>query len=78
MTRWEFLVAVEEILGVEKGKLKQNDSRETIPAWDSLADVKIFTVVGSELGVDPGRELIEAETVADIIHVLETQGAFGN
>lgn len=75
MTRSGFFQAMEEILGVGRNTLKDSDSRETIEGWTSLADVQIFGLIESELGVEPDAELIEAETAGDLARILEERGA---
>jgi acyl carrier protein len=75
MTRSEFQTAVEEILELPHGSLKDNDSRETIPSWSSVADVQIVTYIASELAIEPDAELIEAETFGDLVRKLEEKRA---
>jgi acyl carrier protein len=65
-----------EILGVDARTLRDQDSRETVAQWTSLADVQIFSLITSEFGIEPGVELIEAETVGDLLMILEQKGAF--
>ena len=76
MTRSGFLRAVEEILGVEARSLREEDSRDSLAGWTSLADVQIFTLITSEFGIEPDEGLIEADTVGDILGVLNNRGAF--
>lgn len=76
MTRREFSFALEEILGVPKRSLREEDDRTTVAEWTSLADAKIFSFVASDLGVEPDDELIEASSVGDLLRLLESRGAF--
>lgn len=76
MTRSGFRASLEEILGVPSGSLRDSDSRETIEAWSSLADVKILASMTSELGIEPGAEVMEAETVGELLEILQNQDAF--
>jgi acyl carrier protein len=76
MTRSAFQDCIEEILGLPTGTLRDSDSRETIPSWSSLADVQILTSITGEFGIEPDAELMEAETVGDLMEVLEGRGAF--
>jgi acyl carrier protein len=76
MTRSDFLRAMEEILGVPSRTLREEDSRETVAKWTSLADVQIFSLISSEFGIETDGELIEAETVGDMIRILQRRGAF--
>ena len=38
--------------------------------------VQIFSLITSEFGIEPDDELIEAETVGDLLQALERKGAF--
>lgn len=76
MTRSGFKTSLEEILGVPAGALGDSDSRDTIAAWSSIADVQILTSITSEFGIEPDAELLEAETVGDLLDILEGKGVF--
>lgn len=76
MTRSGFKTSIEEILGLPAGTLQDSDSRETIGSWSSVADVQILTGIESEFGVEPDAELMEAETVGDLLEILDSRGAF--
>jgi acyl carrier protein len=76
MTRTEFARALEDILALDRRTLKEEDSRETVEGWTSLADVQIFSLIESEFGVEPNEDLIGAETVGDLLRILENLGAF--
>ena len=76
MTRSGFLRAVEEILDVPPRTLKDEDTRYTIARWTSLSDFQIFALITSEFGIEPDSALIEAETVGDLVSVLDSKGAF--
>jgi acyl carrier protein len=76
MTRTQFVRALEEILGLGPRTLREDESRDSIAAWTSLADVQIFSLIESEFGIEPSEELISAETVGDLLRILQHQGAF--
>jgi acyl carrier protein len=76
MTRSAFKTALEEILEIPSGSLKESDSRETVASWSSIADVQILTTITSEFGLEPDMALLEAETVSDLLEALETKNAF--
>ena len=67
---------MEDILGVETRSLREEDSRDTVAQWTSLADVQIFTFIESEFAIEPDDKLITAETVGDLLAILQSQGAF--
>ncbi|MBC8166164.1 MAG: hypothetical protein H7Y20_09865 [Bryobacteraceae bacterium] len=71
MTHTSFRNALEDILDVPKSSLRDSDSRETIENWTSVADVQILTIISGELGVEPDAALIEAETVGELVSILD-------
>jgi acyl carrier protein len=76
MTRTNFLRALEEILGLDRRTLRVEDSRDTINQWTSLADVQIFSLIETEFGIEPNDELITAETVGDLLRILQNHDVF--
>ena len=76
MTRIEFQHAVEDILKVPRGSLKETDSRDTIETWSSFSDVEIVEFIERTFGVAPEAELMEAETFGDILKNLEHKRVF--
>lgn len=76
MTKDAFKVVLEDILSVPPGTIKESDTRDTIEGWSSLADVEILTVVSGELGVETDSELLEYESVDDLLKILERRNAF--
>jgi acyl carrier protein len=67
---------MEQMFGVATRTLREDASRETVAQWTSLADVQIFSLITSEFGIEPDDELIEAETVGDLLQALQDRGAF--
>jgi hypothetical protein len=76
MTRSGFIEGLEEVLGLPKRTLKEDDTRETVASWTSLADARIFALIHDQFGLEPDQELIEAESVEDLVGALENKGAF--
>lgn len=74
MTRSDFQAAIEEILEVPRGGLKDSDSRDTVEAWTSIADLQIVTFIASEFGIEPDPELLEAATFGDLVRKLDGRG----
>ena len=75
MTRHHFYAVLEDILRVPHGLLKDSDSRDTVANWTSVADVQILAVIKNEFGIEPDLEVLEAETVGELIGVLEAKDA---
>jgi acyl carrier protein len=78
MTRSAFKIALEEILAALPGSLKDSDSRETVATWSSIADVQILTSISSEFGLEPDAQLLEAETVGELLEILDSRNAFSS
>jgi hypothetical protein len=78
MTRSAFKIALEEILAAPLGSLKDSDSRETVATWSSIADVQILTSISSEFGLEPDAQLLEAETVGELLEILDSRDVFSS
>lgn len=76
MTKSAFKSVLEEILSVPTGTLKDTDTRDTIEEWSSLADVEILTLVLSEFGIETDNELLQYESVGELLGILERRHAF--
>jgi hypothetical protein len=76
VTKRQFRIALEDLLGVDRGTLRDDDSRLSIPTWTSLVDVQIMVVLASELGLDEAAETLEYETVGDLMSALDSHGVF--
>ena len=78
MTRSGFKAVLEDILDVPRGCLTNADSRDTVENWSSIADVQILTSITSEFGLEPDAELMEAETVGELLDILDSRGVLAN
>jgi len=76
MTRLAFVAAMEDILGVRRGKLQESDSRDTVEGWSSEVDAQIVALIASELGIEADAEILEAETVGELLSRLQVRHAF--
>ena len=76
MTRDSFKSLMEEVLGVSAGALQDSDTRDTVEGWTSVADVQILTAITSELGLEMDAEIVQAETVGELLSALEDKDAF--
>jgi acyl carrier protein len=76
MTESAFRSAVEEILGAPRGSLQDTDTRDTVENWSSIADVQLFTLITSEFGIEPDEEILGAESIGDLTHVLSERRVF--
>jgi acyl carrier protein len=78
MTRAGFVSAAEEVLGVAPGSLRESDTRDTVEGWSSLEDLKLMTLISSECGVEADGELLQIETIGELLAKLEQLNAFSN
>ena len=75
MTKDAFRNLMEEVLSVPPGTLQDSDTRDTVPDWSSLVDVKILAMIASEVGVQPDQQLQDFESVGELLEMLERRGA---
>ena len=75
MTRSAFKTVLEDILAVPRGTLRDNDTRETVAGWSSLADVQILTYISNEFGIEADLSLLEADSIGELMRVLEERRA---
>jgi acyl carrier protein len=55
--------------------LRLNDSRETIPSWDSLAQINIVSAIEDAVGVElTTAEVLSLKSVAKVIEVSRAHG----
>jgi acyl carrier protein len=76
MTRLEFQNAAEDLFKIPRGSLKPTDSRDTIKAWESFVDVDLINLIEKQFGIEVESEIVEQETFGDLVHLLESKGAF--
>ena len=69
------MTVLEDIFDVPRGTLRESDSRDTIENWTSIADVQILTSITTEFGIEPDADLLQAETIGDLIAALESRNA---
>ena len=78
MTRAAFLTTLEEILNVPPGRLEMTDTRESVAGWSSLTDVNILTVIFSELGIEAEEDLLDYQSVGELVDILDRRHAFSD
>ena len=76
MTRLEFQHSAEDLFKIPRDSLKPSDSRETIEGWQSFVDVDLLNLIETEFGIEAESEITEQETFGDLVHLLESKGAF--
>lgn len=78
MTRAQFVRTLEDTLGVPPGQLQPSDTRDSVPGWSSLTDVTILTLVFSEFGLEAEQELLEYQSVGELLELLDRQRVFAD
>jgi acyl carrier protein len=70
MTREEFLLEMDEILGLRAGTLLGNERMEDLPNWDSTALIQLI-VLAEEASGKPisTAQVVSCSTVADVLRL---------
>jgi hypothetical protein len=76
MTRNGFRELIADFLGVSASELPDTTEKESVESWSSLVDVQIATVIQTELGAEPTAEMLEADTVGNLLNLLESAKLF--
>ena len=76
MTRTEFQYAVEDILKVPRGSLKESDSRDTVETWSSFSDLDIVECIERNFAFEADADFMEAESFGEILKKLEGKRVF--
>ena len=75
MTREEFLLQMDEILGLRPGTLKGHEKLEDLESWDSTALVSLIVLADSynEVPISPDQ-VVTCTTVADLLRLAQIEG----
>ena len=76
MTRNGFRELIADFLGVSASELPDTTEKESVESWSSLVDVQIAMVIQTELGAEPTAEMLEADTVGNLLNLLESAKLF--
>lgn len=70
----KIITKVAEITETDISLVTENTKLSTLDAWDSLANVLFIAYAISDFGVKlTGEEMMESETVADLIKLIENK-----
>ncbi len=74
MTRDEFLLQMDEILGLRAGTIQGNEKLEDLPNWDSTALVSLIVLVESQndISISP-EQIVGCSTVADLLNLAQIE-----
>ncbi|HTS07810.1 MAG TPA: phosphopantetheine-binding protein [Candidatus Eisenbacteria bacterium] len=76
MTREEFLLNMDEILGLPIGTIRGDEKLEELDNWDSTALVSFIALADTASGVDiPLEQIVNCSTVADLLRLAQLEVA---
>lgn len=75
-TREEFLLEIDELLGLRPGTLRGDESLENLPNWDSTALIGLIAMAESmsDMHISP-NEILGCSTVADLMKLAHVDGS---
>ena len=74
MTREEFLLEMDEILGLRVGTLRGDEKLDELQNWDSIALVTLIVLAetANDAHVSPDQ-VVGCSTVADLLHLAQVE-----
>jgi hypothetical protein len=76
MTRNEFLLEMDEILGLPAGTLRGNEKLEELENWDSTSLITFIALADANSGVSISpAQIVNCSTVADLLRLARTEGS---
>jgi acyl carrier protein len=76
MTREEFLLEMDEILGLHAGSLRGDEKLDELETWDSMALIGLIvlaeTANDASISLD---QVVECSTVADLLRLAQVGGS---
>jgi len=74
MKRDEFLMQMDEILGLASGTIQGHEKLEELDNWDSTALVSFIALADTASGVDiPLEQIVNCSTVADLVRLAQVE-----
>lgn len=75
MNRQEFLVQLDEILGLKPGTLRGDEKLEDLKNWDSTALISLIVVAEANNNVPIAPDqVVGCSTVADLLRLAQVEG----
>ena len=75
MTRKEFLLEMDEILGLPTGTLQGHEKLDELEHWDSTALITFIALADENSGVSISpAQIVNCSTVADLLRMARTEG----
>jgi hypothetical protein len=76
MTREEFLLQIDEILGLSAGTLRGDEKLEDLENWDSTSLITFIALADSAAGVNVSpAQVVNCQTVADLLRVARVDSS---
>jgi hypothetical protein len=74
MTRNEFLLEMDEILGLPAGALRGHEKLEELENWDSMSLVTLISLAETNNGVNMSlQQIVGCSTVADLMRLAQVE-----
>ncbi len=74
MTRNEFLLEMDEILGLPTGALRGHEKLEELENWDSMSLVTLISLAETNNGVNMSlQQIVGCSTVADLLRLAQVE-----
>jgi acyl carrier protein len=76
MTREEFLLQMDEILGLQAGTLHGDEKLEDLKNWDSTALISLIAIAetNNNVPITPDQ-VVGCSTVADLLRLAQVEGS---
>jgi acyl carrier protein len=76
MTREEFLLEMDEILGLRAGTLRGDEKLEELKTWDSTALIGLIVLAetNNSARISPDQ-VVDCSTVADLLRLAQVEGS---
>jgi hypothetical protein len=76
MTREEFLLEMDEILGLDPGTLRGDEELGELKNWDSTALISLIVLaqINNSAQISPGQ-VVGCSTVADLLRLAQVEGS---
>jgi acyl carrier protein len=77
MTRAEFLLEMDEILGLRAGTIRGSERLDDLENWDSTALISFVAMAEASSGVSISpHQIVRCSTVADLVQLAGVEGGF--
>lgn len=79
MTRDEFLLEMDEILGLPSGTLRGHEKLEELQNWDSTTLITLMSLAETNNGVNMSlQQIVGCSTVGDLLRLAEVEASTCN